>query len=483
MKPILTACAITLALALAAPVAAARNVDLSTVPRRDTVQLTIYNSEDLTLVREMRTLTFKKGLNGLQFSWANTLIDPSSVELRFLTGADKLDLLDTTFPHDKPQQLSWNVMSEFDGDAKVEITYFTSGITWSADYVLVSDAAERSLAFEGFVRVTNNSGEEYEDAQVRLVVGTINLVEKIAQLAQVRMEDVAALGGERRNELRRSVAKAAMSRPRMPAPMAAADGVMMEAAAAMPEEKQIVKEGLSEYFIFSIPGTETIPDGWSKRLRAIEAAEVTFAVQYRYRPMEYGERLVRLYTFKNDAACKLGGAPLPDGMIRVFRDNGRDGLSYLAQMPTKYIAIGDKVEVNLGEDPEVIFELVKLRAARDNIWMQLRGMDVFRRVGEPGVEIDVNSAVAGWDDREVYAQRIRNYTAKPIEVEVRRGFPGHVVFRSALPGVKLHDFQTVQFTATVAAGEKADCLYELIRHQGRNSKQSNVTLAEAKVAL
>ena len=47
MKPILTACAITLALALAAPVAAARNVDLSTVPRRDTVQLTIYNSEDL----------------------------------------------------------------------------------------------------------------------------------------------------------------------------------------------------------------------------------------------------------------------------------------------------------------------------------------------------------------------------------------------------------------------------------------------------
>lgn len=49
--------------------------------------------------------------------------------------------------------------------------------------------------------------------------------------------------------------------------------------------------------------------------------------------------------------------------------------------------------------------------------------------------------------------------------------------------MKLHDFQTVQFTATVAAGEKADCLYELIRHQGRNSKQSNVTLAEAKVAL
>src|SRR3974390_1635727 len=74
--------------------AAARNVDLSTVPKRDTVQLTIYNSEDLTLVRETRTVSFKKGVNPLQFSWANTLIDPTSVRLRFLPSPDKLDALE-----------------------------------------------------------------------------------------------------------------------------------------------------------------------------------------------------------------------------------------------------------------------------------------------------------------------------------------------------------------------------------------------------
>src|SRR6187399_582508 len=76
----------------------AENVDLSTVPARSTVQLTIYNSEDITLVRETRIVTFKKGVNPLQFSWANTLIDPSSVELKFLTNADKLEVVDTTFP-------------------------------------------------------------------------------------------------------------------------------------------------------------------------------------------------------------------------------------------------------------------------------------------------------------------------------------------------------------------------------------------------
>src|ERR1700731_2323821 len=74
----------------------ADNVDLSTVPDRDTVQLTIYNSEDLTLVRETRKVSFKRGVNPLQFSWAGTLIDPTSVQLRFLTQADQLDVLDTT---------------------------------------------------------------------------------------------------------------------------------------------------------------------------------------------------------------------------------------------------------------------------------------------------------------------------------------------------------------------------------------------------
>src|SRR5688572_26162072 len=67
---------------LAAQVPArAENIDLSTVPNRATVQLTIYNSEDITLVRETRKVSFKPGVNPLQFSWANTLIDPTSVEL------------------------------------------------------------------------------------------------------------------------------------------------------------------------------------------------------------------------------------------------------------------------------------------------------------------------------------------------------------------------------------------------------------------
>lgn len=69
--------------------------------------------------------------------------------------------------------------------ARIEISYFTSGIRWEADYLAIADPDERQLRLDSFVRVRNDSGEDYEDAQVRLVVGTLNLVEKIAVLARL----------------------------------------------------------------------------------------------------------------------------------------------------------------------------------------------------------------------------------------------------------------------------------------------------------
>jgi hypothetical protein len=387
-------------------------------------------------------------------------------------------VLDTTFPHDKPQMLYWNVSSEFDGEATIQIAYFTSGITWSADYIAVANADESAMDVEGFVRVSNNSGEEYEDAQVRLVVGTINLVEKIAQLAQIPMNEVKQLEEEVRDRFRREAATRSLSR--MDA-YGMAGGAM---ATAAPEDaakaKEIIKEGLSEYFIYTVEGTETIPNGWSKRMRSFEADDAPLKIQYRYRPQEYGEQLVRLYLTTNDEESELGTTPLPDGAVRIFRDNGRDGLSYLAQQSIKYIPIGDKIELNLGADPEVVFELVKLRSRRDEIWMQVNGVDVFHKVGSNELKLETNASVAGWNDRSVYAQRIRNYTAKPIDVEIRRSYDGHVEFRSKLEP-KLHDYRTVEISARVKPGDKKDLLFEIVQRQGRNAKQGNVTLEEAAI--
>ncbi|MDH3785533.1 MAG: hypothetical protein OEV00_09435, partial [Acidobacteriota bacterium] len=265
MKKMMT---VLVASMIAIALAHGKNVDLSTVPGRDSVQLTIYNSEDLTLVRETRVVTFKQGMNPLQFSWAGTLIDPTSVDIRFRTQSGDLDLMDTTFPHDRPQTLYWNVQSAVDIDAVVEITYFTSGITWSADYRCVSDTEETRMSLDGYVKITNNSGEDYAGAQIRLVVGTINLVEKVTHLAERGILSERDADDYREGKKRLQQMPAVARREMMDA--AAKSMVVAESMAP----KDIVKEGLSEYFIFTIPGVESVPHTWSKRMRLFEGREV-----------------------------------------------------------------------------------------------------------------------------------------------------------------------------------------------------------------
>ena len=440
------------------------NIDLSTVPPRDSVQLTIYNSEDLTLVREIRTVSFKKGINPLQFSWANTLIDPSSVELRFLTHAGDLEVMDTTYPHSRPQVLYWNVRSNMEGDAKAEITYFTSGITWSADYVLTSGADESLATFDGYVRITNNSGEEYENAVVRLVVGKINLVEKIRDIkfgADVYEKEVAKDAFFKR-ELRRA--------------MVAAGGINASTDLVLSEACDIVKDGLSEYFIFTVPGTETIPAGWSKRLRSTHTNKAKLAVEYRYRPHEYGDRLVRIYTIKNDKDSGLGDSPLPDGLVRAFREKD-GGLSYLGCESIKYVPIDGNLEVNTGSSPDMVFRSDNTHCFRDNIVMLLSGFSVYTKIGDPSLDADSKSSVAGWDEHAVYRNTIRNNSGKQATVSVRIAYDGDVAFKSRIPGVSLYDFSTVEYTINVPPdGKNLELFFEVIRGYGRNADQSGVTL-------
>ncbi|MGA2034635.1 MAG: hypothetical protein ABSG68_20500 [Thermoguttaceae bacterium] len=246
-------------------------VDLVTLPTREGTQLTIYNSEDITMVREHRLLTVKEGVNKIQFSWANTLIDPTSIEFRILDHQDKVDLANTTFPAGRNDALQWNIKSQMAGKVAVEIRYFTSGTTWSADYVGIANDDETKLSLTGYVRVTNNSGELYDNAQTRLVVGTINLVEKIADLAKRPPPgEWKKLDASKRNQIQHrfdQAAKEAEQEDKL--------GILeMPADASVEKGKQVVKQGLSEYFLFTIEGREDIKDKEPKRLVALKVADV-----------------------------------------------------------------------------------------------------------------------------------------------------------------------------------------------------------------
>jgi len=440
-RALLTATALVL---LAGSAGLARNIDLVTLPPRDTVQLTIYNSEDLTLVKETRSITFKKGSNRLQFSWAGTLIDPTSVYFRPLEHEGEIEVLDTTFPGDRPQVLIWEVDSKFEGQARVEVSYFTSGISWSADYVMITNPEETQMACDGYVTVVNNSGEDYEGAQVRLVVGVVNLVERIAQLAQGGPPP--APGVPPPPELRARAMKMAVG---------AAEARPSEAPQAAP---RIVKEGLSEYFIFTVEGEQTVKNGWAQRMVSFKAREVPFEILYRLREHQYGPRPVRFFILANDEEHKMGESPLPDGVIRVFRDNGKDGLAYYTTQATKYIPIKEKVELNVGTDDEIVYERSVLDVARS---------DFIYDHSPP--------RVVGWNETRKWQEEIRNYRAKAIKVEIRHVLGGHVEFAME-DSPKLFDYHTVEYVVELPARQTQKWTSEGLFHLGRNQKQNRVEL-------
>jgi hypothetical protein len=423
------------------PAVALGRINVVTLPGRDTVQLTIYNSADLTLVKESRMLTFRKGLNKLEFSWANTLIDPTSVEFRALSHADQVDVLDVSFPPRVTNTLEWRINSEFAGEVKVEIRYFTSGISWSADYVAEASKDEKVMALAGNVRVNNRSGEDYENAQVRLVVGVIRLVENIAELAQAGRPERRPLATQNAGKIVLNGVLTSGLRDRL----AEID------ADALVRQREIIKEGVSEYFLYTVEGRDTIATGWSKRLPSFQTLGVPITSYYEFEKERWGDQVMRYYQFTNSVPSKLGKEPLPDGTVKAFRTVSADQLhAFVGSTSVKYIPVNETVEMELGNDREV---LVKPRLLN---WVKTE------------IAFDNNGNVKGWTTKETWEIEVQNSKDIDIVLDIRRNFAGDWSLTSDSNYEKV-DANKVKFLLPLQPRAKQTFTYELTTRQGTNA--------------
>jgi len=420
-------------------------INVVTLPGRDTVQLTIYNSADLTLVKETRVLTFRKGVNKLEFSWANTLIDPTSVEFRALTHADEVDVLDASFPPRVTNTLEWRIKSEFAGEVKVEIRYFTSGISWAADYVAEANKLEKLMALAGSVRINNHSGEDYEHAQVRLVVGVIRLVETIVDLSQ---------RGRRSDE---GIKELRMMTNRALAEKKDKAGEMQVLALDMARKSEakgvaeVVKEELGEYFLYTVEGRDTIPTGWGKRLPSFRAADVPITSYYKFEKERWGDVVMRYYKFTNAVPSKLGKEPLPDGSVKAFRIVTDDNLyAFVGSTSVKYIPVGESVEMELGADLEV---LVK---------PSLMGWQ------KTDIKFNAQGNVAGWTLKQTWQFELQNSKEIDVVLDIRRNFAGDWTLATPQANEKV-DANKVKFVIPLKPREKKTFTYELTTRHGTNA--------------
>jgi len=421
-------------------------VDLVTLPTRDTVQLTIYNSADMTLVRESRALTVKEGGNRLQFSWANTLIDPTSLEMLPKANADKIEIAELVYPPRVKNLGLWNVRSEMRGELPVQITYLTSGLSWRAFYMGTLTEDEKTMRLQGYVRVTNNSGEDYENAQTRLIVGKVHILEQIAELAR-RQYPYGRPGEPAPREKFRAYGRVVDRLEERSFALA-----VPEAAAAPAKPKAVIKEGLSEYFLYTIEGTETIPTGWSKRLLSFDVEEVPVVNLYKFEQERYGNSVVRFLSFKNDEEHELGDTPIPGGVLKVYRGVGEKGhLSYTGQSSFKYIPVDEDVELNLGAVADVVVEPKLMDYKTKNYRFNYR------------------RDISGWDEIRTFKVEVRNTREIPAKVEIKRNFNTQYwdLERSGQTGkYEKEDLDTVKFTVELGPRSEREFEYVLTTYHG-----------------
>jgi len=430
-------------------------IDLVTLPDRDSSQLTIYNSADLTLVREQRNITLKEGYNWLQLSWSNTLIDPTSLSLTPGEQIDKIQIRQLVYPARARQVGQWLIHSEFAGKVSFEITYFTSGLSWRAFYMGTLSEDERTMSLKGHVRIANRSGEDYEEAQTRLIVGKVNVLDKIAELAKREhpygspLARIARdLSGVRHNVYFQS--ELAIEAPTETAAL----GKMLDV-----RPKEIRKEGLSEYFLYTIEGAETIPNQWSKRLLSFEADDIEVESLYKYDESRYGNRTIRFVTFANDEEHNLGETPIPNGNVRIYGLADNQGhLSYVGASNVKYVPFNEEVELNLGAARLVSVEPKLMTFKTENY------------------TFDRNKDVSGWDEIRAWQIEVTNTRNLPVEIEITRGFNTSywtMDFKDPDATYKKHDATNARFTLTVPPRTKKTFGYTVTTYHGKRQDDIN----------
>jgi hypothetical protein len=286
------------------------------------------------------------------------------------------------------------------------------------------------MQLQGYVRVGNNRGEDYEKAQTRLIVGKVHILDRIAELAKRQYPYGSPVGrlsgygggyGGFGDRIR------AGDEPLFVDDFAWSLNGAMKGMGVM-KPKEIKKEGLSEYFLYSIEGTETIADKWGKRLLSFEAEDIKVKSLYKYDEERWGPQTIRFVGFTNDEEHNLGQTPIPNGTVKIYgRADAEKYLSYVGGTSVKYIPVDEEVELNLGPARLVKVEPTLMDFKTENY------------------VYDRKKNITGWDEIRTWKIEVTNTRELPIEMEITRGFgTAYWTFQSDVPYEK-HDATHARF--------------------------------------
>ncbi len=195
--------------------------------------------------------------------------------------------------------------------------------------------------------------------------------------------------------------------------------------------------------IGSLEGRDTIPTGWSKKLPSFNTPDVPITSFYKFEREQWGDQVMRYYRFTNSIASKLGKEPLPDGQVKAFRLATEDNLyAFVGRTSIKYIPINETVEMELGNDQEVLVKPTLMKWEKTNL------------------QFDQNGNVKGWTIQETWQVEVQNSKDIPVRMDLRRNFAGDWSIKTDTQYEKV-DANKVKFLLPLKAHEKRPFSYDV----------------------
>ena len=143
---------------------------LTPLPDRAELVVSLENPNH-TLLYEERDIPLLRGTNYVDFSWQGVSIDSRSVRLepRSHPGddPDSTRIIATAFPPDG-QTLTWEIYSPEPRTERVRVSYLLEGITQEPTYEWRVNEEETAGDFRGYLLLRNMSGEDLDDAILRV---------------------------------------------------------------------------------------------------------------------------------------------------------------------------------------------------------------------------------------------------------------------------------------------------------------------------
>jgi hypothetical protein len=135
---------------------------------RERVEIQLDNA-DATLVEEERIVPLVKGENQVDFSWANTQIDPNTIVFRVVGAAEKNNLdakvISVSYPPNEAS-LFWTVAASESGSARVRISYLLGNLTKSFNYRAVASHDEKQLTLSQYMQLKNLANESFGETSL-----------------------------------------------------------------------------------------------------------------------------------------------------------------------------------------------------------------------------------------------------------------------------------------------------------------------------